>query len=401
MDLWWGYNNVRIKEGDEWKAAFTTHVGSFEPVVMFFGMTNSLATFQAMMNEILRDMINEGKVAAFVDDVLVGTDTEEGHDEIVEEVLRRLEENGLYVKPEKCVWKVKKVPFLGVVMGEGKVEMEEDKVAEVLKWPTPQCVRDVRKFLGLANYYRHFVKDFAKVALPMNKLTRKDEKWKWEKEQQKAFEQLKEIFTSRPILVIPDLDKEFRVEADASNFATGGVLLVKCEDELWRPVAFISKALNETERNYEIHDKEMLAVIQCLEAWRHFLEGAQLKFEIWTDHKNLEYFMTSQNLNRRQARWALYLSRFNFTLKHVPGSKMGKADRLSGRSDWEKGTEGDNEQRTLLKPEWIKQVRVGEVIVEGVDVLERIRKSEARDDEVIKAVEEIKRAGVKMLRDEE
>jgi len=154
MDLRWGYNNVWVKEGDEWKAAFTTHMGLFEPVVMFFGMTNLPATFQAMMNEILRDMINKGKVAAFVDDVLVGTETEEGHNEVVEEVLRQLEENNLYVKPEKCMWKVQKVPFLGVVMGEGKVEMEEDKVEGVLKWPTPQCVRDVRKFLGLANYYR-------------------------------------------------------------------------------------------------------------------------------------------------------------------------------------------------------------------------------------------------------
>ena len=133
MDLWWGYNNVRIKEGEEWKAAFTTHVGSFEPVVMFFGMTNSPATFQAMMNEILRDLINEGKVAAFVDDVLVGTETEKGHDKVVEEVLKRLEENDLYVKPEKCVWKVRKVPFLGVIMGEGRVEMEEDKVGGVLR----------------------------------------------------------------------------------------------------------------------------------------------------------------------------------------------------------------------------------------------------------------------------
>ena len=188
MDLQWGYNNVRVKEGDEWKAAFTTHVESFELVVMFFGMTNSPATFQAMMNEILRDMINEGKVAAFVDDVLVGTETEEGHDEVVEEVLKRLEENDLYVKPEKCMWKVWKVPFLGVVMGEGRVEMEEDKVEGVLKWPMPQCVKDVRKFLGLANYYRQFVKDFAKVALPMNRLTRKDEKWKWGEEQQAVFE---------------------------------------------------------------------------------------------------------------------------------------------------------------------------------------------------------------------
>ena len=163
------------------------HVGSFELVVMFFGMTNSPATFQAMMNEILRDMINQGKVTAFVDDVLVGTKAEEGHDEVVEEVLRRLEENDLYIKPEKCVWKVRRVPFLGIVMGEGKVEMEEDKVEGVLKWPTPQCVRDVRKFLGLANYYRCFVKDFVKIALPMNRLTRKNEKWKWEKQQQAAF----------------------------------------------------------------------------------------------------------------------------------------------------------------------------------------------------------------------
>ena len=153
-------------------------MGSFEPVVMFFGMTSSPATFQVIMNEILRDIINEGKVAVFVDDVLVRTETEEEHDEVVEEVLRRLEENDLYVKPEKCMWKVQKIPFLGVVMAEGKVEMEKDKVERVLKWPTPQCVRDVRKFLGLTNYYRCFVKNFAKVALPMNQLTRKDEKWR-------------------------------------------------------------------------------------------------------------------------------------------------------------------------------------------------------------------------------
>jgi len=193
------------------------------------------------------------------------------------------------------------------------------------------------------------VKNFAKVALPMNRLTRKDKKWKWREEQQAAFKQLKLVFTTRPVLATPELNKEFRVEADASNFATGGVLLVKYNNDLWRPVAFISKALNEMERNYEIYDKEMLGVIRCLEAWRHFLEGARLKFEIWTDHKNLEYFMSSQNLNCRQAQWALYLSRFNFTLKYVPGSKMGKADRLSRRSDWEKGGEGNNEERTCQK----------------------------------------------------
>ena len=134
---------------------------SFEPTVMFFGMTNSPATFQAIMNEILRDMINKGKVAAFVDDVLIGTETEEGHDEIVEEVLKRLEKNDLYVKPEKCVWKVRKIGFLGVIIGPNRIEMEKEKVDGVLSWPEPKNTKDIRKFLGLANYYKRFIKDFA------------------------------------------------------------------------------------------------------------------------------------------------------------------------------------------------------------------------------------------------
>jgi len=177
MDLQWGFNNIRIKEGDEWKGAFTIHVGSFEPIVMFFGMMNSPAIFQVMINEILRDMINEGKVAVFVDNVLVGTETEEEHDEIVEEVLRRLKENDLYVKPEKCAWKVRKIGFLGVVIGPGGIEMEKEKVNGVLSWSKPKNMKDVRKFLGLANYYRRFIKDFVQVARPMNMLMRKDVKW--------------------------------------------------------------------------------------------------------------------------------------------------------------------------------------------------------------------------------
>ena len=177
INLRWGFNNVRIKEGDEWKEAFTTYIGSFKPIVMFFGMTNSPATFQAMMNEILRDLINEEKVAAFVDDVLVGTETEKGHDEIVEEILRRLEENDLYIKLEKCMWKARKIGFLEVIIGPNRIEMEAEKVDGVLSWPQPKNVRDIRKFLGLANYYRRFSKDFAQVARLMNVLTRKDKKW--------------------------------------------------------------------------------------------------------------------------------------------------------------------------------------------------------------------------------
>ena len=145
-------------------------------------------------------------------------------------------------------------------------------------------------------------------------------------------------------------------------------------------------------RNYKIHDKEMLAVVRCLKAWRHFLEGTTIKFEIWTDHKNLEYFMKVQKLNRRQARWTLYLSRFNFMLKYIPGSKIGKADSLSRRPDQEVGVEKDNENETLVKPEQleVKKTKKTEVIVEEVDLLEKIKQSKVKNNKVIKVVEKIK-----------
>jgi len=152
MDLRWGYNNVRIK-GDEWKTAFTIPKRSFEPTVMFFGLTNSPATFQAMMNELLRDLINIEKVVVFIDDVIVGTEEKEGHDKIVAKVVQRLKENNLYVKPEKCKWKVREVGFLGVVIGLEGIKIEKEKVKGVLDWPILKCVKDVQKFLELANYY--------------------------------------------------------------------------------------------------------------------------------------------------------------------------------------------------------------------------------------------------------
>jgi len=225
MDLRWGYNNVRIKEGDEWKAAFMTLEGSFEPTVMFFGLTNSPATFQAMMNELLRDLTNMEKVAVFIDDVIVGIETEEGHDELVAEVIRRLEENDLYVKLEKCKWKVREVEFLGVVIGPEGIKMEKEKVKGVLEWPTPKCVKDVQKFLGLANYYHWFIEGFAMVARLLHNMVKKDKKWKWTERQEEAFKELKKRFTEEPVLVAPDIDKKMRMEVDASDYATGGCYL--------------------------------------------------------------------------------------------------------------------------------------------------------------------------------
>ena len=185
------------------------------------------------------------------------------------------------------------------------------------------------EILGLANYYRRFIKGFASVARPLHDMVKKDKKWDWTEKQERAFKELKERFTKELVLAALDINKTMRMEVDASDYVTGGVLSMECEDGLWRPVAFLSKSLNETKRNYKIHNKEILAIVRGLEAWRHLLEEVQSKFEIWTDHKNLEYFMKAQKLNRRQARWALYLSRFNFTLKHMPGTKIGKADGLS------------------------------------------------------------------------
>ena len=151
--------------------------GSFEPTVMFFGLTNSPATFQAMMNDLLKDLVVEEKIAVFIDNIMVATEMEEGHDEIVEEVLRRLEENDLFVKPEKCVWKVREMGFLGVIIGEDGVRMEKEKMQGVIEWLVPKNMKDVQKFLGLANYYRQFVKDFATIAKLLHETMRKDKKW--------------------------------------------------------------------------------------------------------------------------------------------------------------------------------------------------------------------------------
>ena len=181
------------------------------------------------------------------------------------------------------------------------------------------------------------------------------------------------------------------MEVDVLDYMMGGVLSMEGKNGLWRPVAFFSKSLNKTERNYEIHDKEMLVIIRELENWRHLLEGTHFKFKIWTDHKNLEYFMKAQKLNQRQAQWALYLSRFDFTLKHVLGTKMGKADRLSRQLDWKIGVDKDNENQVFIKDNWIRSLQ--EAVIEGpeVEILEKIKKARSKDKDVFRVVEKIRR----------
>ena len=176
-------------------------------------------------------MIEKGEVAAFIDDVMIATETEEGYNEIVEEVLRRMKENDLFMKPEKYVQKVREVGFLKVIIGLDDVRMEKEKVQRVVDWLVPKSVKDIQKFLGLANYYRQFVKDFAKIVKPLHEMTRKEIKWNQGEKQKKAFEELKKRFMTELVLVTLNLDREMRVKANASDFVTGGVLSIKYEDK--------------------------------------------------------------------------------------------------------------------------------------------------------------------------
>jgi hypothetical protein len=402
MDVRWGYNNIRIREGDQWKAAFKTPFGHHEPLVMYFRMTNSPATFQTMMDEILKDL-KEGKVVVvYIDDILVFTNKgKEHHCEVVREVLQRLQDHDLFLKPEKCSFKQEKVEFLGMIIEKGKVSMDPVKVEGVKKWPTPTCVKDIQAFMGFANFYRRFILGFSNIARPMNDLLRKGVKWNWGEKQQKAFDELKERFTSAPILVMPDSEKKHKIEVDASDYATGGVLSQEMEDGLWHPVAYYSKSMNDAEHNYEIYDKELLAVIRALEEWHHYIQGATHPVEIWTDHKNLEYFMMSQKLTRRQARWSLLLAEYEFMLNHRPGVQNDKADRLSRRSDHEKGVENDNSNRMLLKPEYfqVNATRRGQVLVQGEKtLLKEIRECTEREPEVMQALENLKKAPIQLRR---
>jgi hypothetical protein len=199
----------------------------------------------------------------------------------------------------------------------------------------------------------------------------KDVRFIWGLPQEDSFMKLKELVTSAPVLVLPNDDLPFRLEADGSGITTSAVLSQQqVDDNAWHPVAFLSKALNPVERNYEIHDTKMLAIIRGLEEWRHYLEGARHPVEIWTDHKNLEYFRVAQKSNRRQARWSLYLSRFDFTLHHKPGQSMGKPDALSRRADHGSG-QGDNNNLTLLATELFRIHALAGVRLEGEEPSER------------------------------
>lgn len=355
IDLRGAYNLVRIKPGDEWKTAFRTRYGHFEYNVMPFGLSNAPATFQHMINDIFRDML-DNFVIAYLDDILIFSATQQQHNQHVSQVLQRLKDHHLYAKLEKCSFDQHKVEFLGHIISPKGIGMDDSKVTAIRQWSSPNSVKELQVFLGFANYYRKFIANYSKIALPMTTLlsTKSKQPWFWTEAAQSAFDSLKNQFCSAPILQHPDPAHPFTLETDASDFALGAVLFqTGHNDSHPHPVAFYSRKLTAPEINYEIYDKELLAIVEALQQWRHLLIGSSHPVTIHSDHKNLEYFTTTRRLNRRQARWSIFLADFNFTITYRPGRLQGQPDALS-RQPALKPKEGDGiydiQEQTLLQP---------------------------------------------------
>ncbi|KAE8690049.1 hypothetical protein F3Y22_tig00110929pilonHSYRG00045 [Hibiscus syriacus] len=296
LDLRSGYHQVRVAEVDEPKTTCVFH-----------------------------DYLDKF-VVIYLDDIMIFSNSIEEHLEHLRLVLTRLRENRLFVKKEKCAFVQTQVQFLGHIIERGCIRMDKENVKAIQEWPTPQNVSELRSFLGLANYYRRFVEGYSRRVKLLTDLLKKGCEWVWSKDCQEAFDDLKKVVISEPVLTLPDLEKPLEVETDASDYAIGGVLL---QDK--HLVAFESRKLNETEARYTAPEKELLAVIHCLRIWRHYFLGS--KFVVKTDNTAVSHFLTQPKLTAKQARWQEFLAEFDFNFEHKAGKKNQVADALSRRAD--------------------------------------------------------------------
>ena len=339
IDLRTGCWQIRVDAKDVEKTAFTSRHGHYEWLVLPMGLTNAPAAFMALMETTFRAELNKF-VLVFLDDILVYSDTFEQHEAHLRTVLQRLRDQKLYAKESKCEFFRGEVEFLGHFVGRAGVRMIEGKVQAVEQWPEPTCQKEVEQFLGLAGYYRRFIADFSKIASPLSELTgtlkkgmsgkseRKPPKkpFVWAEEQRGAFEALKAAVAAAPCLALPDNDKPFVVHADASGYATGAMLMQEHEGGM-RPIAFLSKKMSSAETRYPVHEQELLAILNALRAWRHYLSGRH--FTVLSDHQSLQYVETSAMATPRQLRWASWLAEFDFTIKYARGDTNVAADALS------------------------------------------------------------------------
>jgi RNase H-like domain found in reverse transcriptase/Reverse transcriptase (RNA-dependent DNA polymerase)/Integrase zinc binding domain len=354
LDVIHAFNRIRMKEGQEWMTAFNTRYGLFETLVMPFGLSNAPATFQARINEVLRPFLDIF-CTAYIDDILVFSDNLKDHRKHVRSVLKALQEAGLQLDIRKCKFETTEVTYLGMIVSTSGIKMDPSKVQCILDWQAPTTVKDVQGFLGFSNFYRRFIKGFSRIVRPLVHLTKKDIKWGWNIACQKAFDTLKNAFTSAPTLRHFDPSRQIFVETDASDWVSSGILSQKDNKGELHPVAFMSRKFDPAECNYEIYDKELLAIVRSFESWRAELQGVDLPIIVLTDHRNLEYFMTTKQLTRRQVRWSEFLSQFDYICSWRPGKLSAKPDALTRRPQDLPSSPTDPrtlfQQQALLKPD--------------------------------------------------
>ena len=343
IDLTSGYWQVRIRDEDIPKTAFNTRNGKYEFLVMPFGLTNAPATFQTLINNIFREHLNQF-IIAYLDDILIYSDTYEEHLQHLETVLQILRQNELYAKPQKCIFVKSELEFCGHIVGNGVIKVMQDKIKSIAEWPQPKNVHEVRQFLGLAGYYRRFIRNFGLIALPLFDLlkvggdnkNRNKNKYKpvvWNTAHQFAFERLKQRLMNAPVLVQVDPTKPFILETDASDFAIGACLLQYGEDGKLHPVAFHSRKLRDAEINYPVHEKELLSIKEALRVWDYYLENGK-EITVLTDHESLKYMNTIKRPSKRLVRWIEEFQEWNLKIKYRRGSEATVPDALSRRPDY-------------------------------------------------------------------
>jgi len=295
LDIQDAYYNLRIAAGDEWKTAFRTRYRLYEYCVMPFGLTNAPASFQRWMNEILSEYLDIFCVA-YLDDILIFSPNLEDHWRHVRIILRQVEETRLTLKASKCEFHTTETECLGYVISPKGLQMHEEMIRTIKEWKEPMNVKGIQSFLGFANFYRRFIRDYSKITTPLSSLTRKEKEWEWGDKQQEALNTLMAMITE-PILQHFDPERAVTIKTDASDYAIGTICSQPNNNGILHPVPYYSRKLKDPERNYDIHDKELLAIVDALRKWDTYCKTTGAKITILTDHKNLEYCKTKKDLN--------------------------------------------------------------------------------------------------------